>query len=99
MNDVLGLWLHSHEEDTGSTKVYRPADHPFPPSRGRDGVELLPDGTYLEYGSGPDDRGSAVEGRWEESGSSSMAATVTRADGSTSTRRISSGAEGVLIVE
>jgi hypothetical protein len=99
MSDNLGLWLHSYEEDAGSTKVYRPADHPFPLSRGREGVELLPDGTYLEYGSGPDDRGSAVAGRWEESGSGSVAATVTRADGSTVTRRISSGGEGVLTIE
>jgi hypothetical protein len=62
-------------------------------------VELLPDGTYIEYGSGPDDRGSAVEGRWEESGSGSLAATVNRPDGSTSTRQLSSGGEGVLVVE
>lgn len=33
-------WLHSHEEDTADVRVYRPAEYPFPPARGRDGFEF-----------------------------------------------------------
>ncbi len=32
-------WIHSHEEDTDTEMVYRPADFAFPPSRGRTGFE------------------------------------------------------------
>ena len=67
--EAFGVWLHSHEEDTGSATVYRPAGHPFPPSRGRSAVEIRPDGTYLEHDSGPDDRGRAVAvGRQQPAG-------------------------------
>ncbi len=96
---MLGLWLHSHEEDTGSTKVYRPAGYAFPRSRGRTAMELRPDGTYIQYDSGPDDRGRAVEGRWEDVGEGLVRTTVTRIDGSSSTRRVRSRNDGVLLVE
>ena len=97
--EVFGLWLHSYEEDSGSGRVYRPADHPFPPSRGRSAVELRPDGTYIEYDSGPDDRGRALVGRWEDTGSGGIQLTVRRADGSARTRQVSSCADGVLVLE
>jgi hypothetical protein len=97
--EVLGLWLHSHEEDSGSTRVYRPASYDFPVSRGRTAVELRPDGTYIEYDSGPDDRGRAVVGRWQDVGDGRVEATVTRSDGSSSTRRISYRDDGMLAVE
>ncbi len=97
--EVFGLWLHSYEEDSGSGRVYRPADHPFPPSRGRRAVELRPDGTYIEYGSGPDDRGSAVTGRWEHAGSGRVRVTVSRADGTSSTRTVTHRADGALVLE
>lgn len=97
--EVLGLWVHSHEEDSGSTKVYRPASYNFPPSRGRTAVELRPDGTYIEYDSGPDDRGRAVVGRWQDVGGGGVETTVTRSDGSSSTQRISYRGDGMLAVE
>ncbi|GII63036.1 hypothetical protein Skr01_31210 [Sphaerisporangium krabiense] len=63
--DVTGAWLHSYEEDTGGTAVYRPADHPFRPSRRpRRGLEFRPDGTFVELRPGPDDRPREVAGRW-----------------------------------
>lgn len=46
---ITGTWLHSHEEDTADSMVYRHADYAFPPSRGRNGYEFQKDytGTYI----------------------------------------------------
>jgi hypothetical protein len=53
---VAGRWVHAHEEDTETEMVFRPADRPLPPSRGRAALEFRPDGTYVEEGPGPTDR-------------------------------------------
>jgi hypothetical protein len=39
---VEGRWVHSHEEDTDDETVFRAADsgYAFPPSRGREALEL-----------------------------------------------------------
>lgn len=58
-------WVHSHEEDTETEEVFRPADYAFPPSRGRTEFQLKPDGTLVQMGAGPDDRPQAQTGRWE----------------------------------
>ena len=58
-------WVHSHEEDTADEQVFRPADFAFPPSRGRRGFELRPDGSYAETVPGPTDRPEEAAGRWE----------------------------------
>jgi hypothetical protein len=65
---LLGRWLHSHEEDTDAELVYRPATYRFPPSRGRTGFELRPDGTMVESGIGPTDRRAESPGTWRLSG-------------------------------
>jgi hypothetical protein len=57
-------WVHSHEEDTDDELVFRPADHPFPPSRGRTSFELRPDGTYVESSPGPVDVPEESTGSW-----------------------------------
>ena len=62
--ELHGRWVHSHEEDADDERVYRPADYPFPPSRGRDSFELRPDGTATEWTPGATDRSVAKEGRW-----------------------------------
>ncbi len=49
--NLLQGWIHSHEEDSGETMVFRPESHPFPPSRGRYGFTLKPGGVMT--GSGP----------------------------------------------
>jgi hypothetical protein len=67
-SSLLGSWLHSHEEDTDDTAVYRRADYDFPPARGRKGFELKPDGTLSEKGIGPTDRSVQTRGRWHLSG-------------------------------
>jgi hypothetical protein len=67
--ELLRHWVHSHEEDSGDLRVYRPADHDFPPARGRRGFELLPGGEALLYGPGATDRPEATTGRWSLSDS------------------------------
>jgi hypothetical protein len=58
-------WVHSHEEDTDDTMVFRPDSHVFPPSRGRRSFELRPDGTMTNYSIGPDDRPGSRSGSWD----------------------------------
>ncbi|SRR5712692_9407590 len=64
-DSLLGSWLHSHEEDTPTTTVYRRAGYNFPPSRGRKGFELRPDGSLTEKGIGPTDRSVHSAGKWQ----------------------------------
>src|SRR5262249_37743396 len=61
-------WVHSREEDTATTTVYRPEDYPFPPARGRNGFELRPDGSLVEEGPGPTDRTHHQAGTWRLNG-------------------------------
>ncbi len=62
--------MHSHEEDTADTQVFRPDDFPFPPARGRLSYEFAPDGELLFGGIGPTDRPTSSGGEWrlEEDG-------------------------------
>jgi hypothetical protein len=62
---LMQRWLHSHEEDTRTDKVYRPASFPFPPSRGRTGFELRPDHSYIRSGIAARDGVSEEQGTWE----------------------------------
>ena len=61
---LLGEWVHSYEEDEPGRKVFRRSDYPFPPSRGRDGLELKADGTALVRGPGPTDVPEQETGTW-----------------------------------
>jgi len=58
-------WIHSHEEDTPSEMVFRPASFDFPRARGRDGFELRPDQSMMEVQPGAADRGEETPGKWE----------------------------------
>lgn len=58
-------WVHAHEEDTEEEMVFRPAEHPLPPSRGRMAFELRPDGTFREEGLGAADVPEHATGSWE----------------------------------
>lgn len=66
--DLHKAWMHSHEEDRGDELVYRTADYPFPPARGRDGFELLAGGALRYRGPGADDRRIAIDGTWRIEG-------------------------------
>jgi hypothetical protein len=61
-------WLHSHEEDTPTEMVFRPASYSFPPSRGRTGFELRPDGSALAIGIAPADGLQEGEAKWSLDG-------------------------------
>jgi hypothetical protein len=62
--ELIGNWLHSHEEDTADAFVYRPASFAFPRSRGRRGIEFRADGSVAMEGVGPDDRPMPQQGSW-----------------------------------
>lgn len=67
---LFGRWVRVREEEVpGGPRVYRPFGHPLPPARGRDGIELRPDGTFRAWTAGPVDApvGSAP-GRWAGAG-------------------------------
>jgi hypothetical protein len=57
-------WLHSHEEDSDTEMVFRPASYRFPPSRGRAGFDLKPNRAFTEIGIAPADGPVETEGRW-----------------------------------
>lgn len=57
-------WIHSHEEDTQSVRVYRPATYAFPPSRGRRGFEFQEDGKLIYHGIAAADGSEQMPGRW-----------------------------------
>jgi hypothetical protein len=58
-------WIHSHEEDTETENVYRPASYNFPPSRGRKSFDIRSDGQVVEHGIGPTDRDVEAIGTWK----------------------------------
>lgn len=57
-------WLHSHEEDTATEAVFRPASYAFPRSRGRDGFELGANHGLVEIGIAPTDGPQEKSGTW-----------------------------------
>jgi len=67
-SQLFRRWIHVHEEDTEDTNVFRPADYPLPPSRGRKGYEFRADGAFVRLGIGPTDRPQAATGTWSFAG-------------------------------
>ena len=65
---LCGRWVHSHEEDAEGQKVFRPADFPFPPSRGRLSFELAADGSAHVRHPGASDRSVGSRGHWKLEG-------------------------------
>ncbi len=61
-------WLHAHEEDHGDTIVYRPNTYAFPPSRGRTGFEIGPNGVLTQYDIAPTDGLERRVGKWRVEG-------------------------------
>ena len=69
---LQGRWVHSHEEDTDDEMVFRLASsgYEFPRSRGRESLELHPDGSYAGTVPGPVDKPEpSGEGGWTLEGS------------------------------
>jgi hypothetical protein len=65
---LVGHWVHSHEEDSGELKVFRPRSFQFPPSRGREELELKADGSSVVHSPGPVDVPEEAAGTWELEG-------------------------------
>jgi hypothetical protein len=65
-------WVHSHEEDTETEKVYRPASFAFPRSRGRSAMALKAGGKLVETAVGPADRPQESQGSWELDGDDTL---------------------------
>jgi hypothetical protein len=64
-NSLYQQWVHSHEEDTETGMVFRPASFAFPRSRGRTAFTLKSDGSLVETGIGPTDRRQESQGTWK----------------------------------
>lgn len=62
--ELFNHWKHSHEEDTSDAKVFRTAAYSFPPSRGREGFEIKPDGQFIRHAIGAADAPEKMNGRW-----------------------------------
>jgi hypothetical protein len=58
-------WLHSHEEDSDTEMVFRPASFKFPPSRGRAGFDLKPNHSFVDIGIAPADGPQESTGTWK----------------------------------
>lgn len=97
--ELVGIWLHSHEEDSGSTMVFRPRHYAFRPARWRDAIEVQADGGCVWHGSSPDDRGQAMPGRWDDLGNGRAQITIPTAAGQPFQRRIQSWGPEKLVVE
>jgi hypothetical protein len=65
LENIQQSWLHSHEEDTATETIYRPADYDFPLSRGRTGFDLKPDNKLSEINIAPTDGTIEASGSWE----------------------------------
>jgi hypothetical protein len=63
-SQIIGHWIHSHEEDAGDQMIFRHPDHPFPPSRGRSEYRLDAGGVLNATRPGPTDRRESAQGTW-----------------------------------
>lgn len=61
---LVGQWVHAHEQDAGDVQAYVRADAPLPPSRGRMRWAFEADGTVRRSRPGPTDRPEVDEGTW-----------------------------------
>ena len=66
--DLVGEWIHSHEEDVGGVRFYRPADHKLPPARGRDRFEIKKNGGFVARPIAPADGNEEFPGEWKLDG-------------------------------
>lgn len=96
--EIQKRWLHSHEEDTATEMVFRDSSFAFPPSRGRVGFELKPDGTYIDLGIAPADGVVETPGTWNLQGDVLALMSDAHPGGRREMRVVACG-EGRLVVE
>ncbi len=58
-------WIHAHEEDSETHRVYRPSNYNFPRSRGREGLTFYRNGAFELRKTGKTDRPEKIIGDWE----------------------------------
>lgn len=63
-DELIGRWVHSHEEDKANVVVYRNSNYLFPRSRGRRAITLEKGGVAVVEYPGPDDRPVRSTGTW-----------------------------------
>jgi len=91
-------WLHSHEEDTESELVYRPATFDFPPSRGRVGFEFLPSGTCAIFGIAPTNGSQKSDCRWSFENAKNLKIIISFESGETNTLYIKNIEKDKLVI-
>jgi len=67
-NSLFNHWVHSYEDDTKDTNVYRPSTYDFPLSMGRGGFEIKANGEFIQYKIAPADGLDKFIGNWEQIG-------------------------------
>ena len=70
--ELIGSWVHSHEEDTEAVRVYRPASFDFPPTRGREGFEIKEGGECVYHGIAPADGSTSEPASWSWEGDNTL---------------------------
>ncbi len=65
LKTIQQSWIHSHEEDTATEMVFRPADYDFPLSRGRAGFELKPNHKLVDLNIAATDGVEEAAGSWD----------------------------------
>ncbi|MCB9289661.1 MAG: hypothetical protein H6560_20325 [Lewinellaceae bacterium] len=70
--ELIGSWVHSHEEDTEAVRVYRPASFDFPPTRGREGFEIKEGGECIYHGIAPSDGSTSEPASWSWEGDNTL---------------------------
>jgi hypothetical protein len=64
-SEIFRKWGHSGEEDNNDIRVYRPEGFNFPRARGRAGLEIRGDGTFVDWIIGPTDAQQPLSGHWK----------------------------------
>lgn len=62
---LIRHWVHSFEEDSSDIRVFRPSNFTFPPARGRESFEFLPNGQCIHHPIGPADELVSLPGTWK----------------------------------
>jgi hypothetical protein len=97
--DLFGTtWMHSHEEDSANEMVFRPSTFAFPPSRGRTGFKLSPDGRARTIGIAAGDGPDPSEGVWAMNGPGQIQLKLSNAS-APSTLNISSVSRDKLVLQ
>ena len=94
---LLGTWMHSHEEDKEGNQVYRRGEYDFPPARGRTGFELNKGGECVYLGIAARDGTEKRNCTWQID-TNNMEFTIRFADGRSDTMTIVSIADDKLVV-